>query len=1017
MNSRLLGLLAVAVIISLLATLIFYKTTTKLVFEVELESSVQGTAQLFYDVGNGFNENDSARVYLSTIPKKYDFSFELPRHKLRGFRFDPIDRESSITISHARIITPGYLAVSSKVIHSFAPEDFKAGNQIKSILIDGEMVRINTVEEANDPTLIFSLKEPISFKILRYQIVWHLGFIFLQFLLLLTACLFILGFTIKLLRSKFALLYRQVVIFLRINPDRTIIVVAVCSAILSSYPVVFFGKSFVSPDYGGFLLYDRMPTLPGYETTRIEYTNNTDVLAMMVGHFPYSVVQSKALWKDAELPLWNRYNSTGVTLLGQGQSMFGDPFHMIVLAAGGASWAWDVKFVVAKILFAIGIGLFVYVIIQSLPIALLLTISAPFIGFFTFRLNHPAIFSLCYAPWILYMWLRIVGAQSGKASTLWSCGLVLANLFELTSGTAKEAYMLIMSLNICGGLVLMFSSQEIKAKLIKLLKATAAGILFVLITAPIWLTFLTALQSAYTIYNSPHAIQINPSLTIGLFDDIFYRQIMKDESIYCPSANFFVLFGVLWSVACLKHMLQNRTYIAIGLSSLISFALAFGVIPWELIFKIPNLKNVHHLDNTFSVVLIIHLLILAGFGLKRCFDELKTREWKFDWFVTLFFLVMMLSLYFGYTKDIHKSGFFYGYTALIVLAATLLPWIFRWLAQGSHPIIRKMLITLLVVVMVLLHWRHGMHLPMPALLDPYVNNPPLRANLQAKSNAIGFIKSDIDISAQPFRAVGLQGNLAPGYSGALGVEGINGIDALLNPYRRELLRAIPFDCFFGWNWGIIVKEQKLSELKPMCDFFNVKYYLSPHKSRPSELQELHFDGGFDLDVYSSQTVWPRAFFTDKLLLYDSVADLVTTILNGDRKPFAAFQKSDSEQYFELKDLQGDQKSRVVVPASDYKLTTNTTSFTVDAPSKGIVVLTEAYLKDDFVVKLNDKEVPYYRMNHAYKGIIIDAPGKYVVSFSYWPTNFTLSLWMALTGLLLMGSWILFTIYKYRRLKK
>ncbi|MBI4244678.1 MAG: hypothetical protein HY606_11360, partial [Planctomycetes bacterium] len=560
-----------------------------------------------------------------------------------------------------------------------------------------------------------------------------------------------------------------------------------------------------------------------------------------------------------------------------------------------------------------------------------------------------------------------------------------------------------------------FSSQEIKAKLIKLLKATAAGFLFVLITAPIWHTFNDALESAYTLYNDPDyppGVVQNPSgLLIGLFDEIFYRQMVHNEHIFAPASNFLLLLGVLWSIACLKYMLQNRTYIAVGLSSLVSYGLVFGAVPWELIQKIPYLRNVCHVDNTFSAVLIVHLFLLAGFGLKACWDGLKTKEWKFDWLVALFFLGMMLSLYFGSTKDIPKSQFFYGYVASLVFCFILLPWILRWLSQVSHATIQKMLITLLVVVMILLHWRHGMHLHLSDSFDKYVMNPQLRSNMQAPSEAIKFIKSDV---INPFRAVGFSSNLFAGYNAAYGIEGINGPDALMNKHYRQLVKEIPFD--WNWGWRIVVDEKKLTELRPFLDLLNVKYYLASHEGNPAELPELRLLGAFDLNVYTSRATWPRAFFTDKLSTYESVTEFVDMVKKGDGRPFAAFQKSDSEQYFELKDLQGDQKSRVVVPVTDYKLTTNITSFTVDAPSKGVIVLTEAFLKDDFKVMLNGKPVPYFRINHAFKGVVVDAPGRYTVSFSYWPRNFTRSIWMFIVGILLMVSWVLFTLRRYRSLK-
>ena len=61
------------------------------------------------------------------------------------------------------------------------------------------------------------------------------------------------------------------------------------------------------------------------------------------------------------------YNAGGVPLLAQGQSMFGDPLHLFVIAARGAAWAWDAKYLVAKWLFATALGLIVLRLSSSVP--------------------------------------------------------------------------------------------------------------------------------------------------------------------------------------------------------------------------------------------------------------------------------------------------------------------------------------------------------------------------------------------------------------------------------------------------------------------------------------------------------------------------------------------------------------------------------------------------------------------------------------------------------------------------
>ena len=85
---------------------------------------------------------------------------------------------------------------------------------------------------------------------------------------------------------------------------------------------------------------------------------------------------------------------------------------------------------------------------------------------------------------------------------------------------------------------------------------------------------------------------------------------------------------------------------------------------------------------------------------------------------------------------------------------------------------------------------------------------------------------------------------------------------------------------------------------------------------------------------------------------------------------------------------------------DYHLTTNTTRFTVDAPHAGMIVLTEAWLPDDFIATVNGRRTGYVRVNHAFKGVFVDQPGTYEVTFAYWPHHLTLSLILSALGALL-----------------
>jgi hypothetical protein len=158
-------------------------------------------------------------------------------------------------------------------------------------------------------------------------------------------------------------------------------------------------------------------------------------------------------------------------------------------------------------------------------------------------------------------------------------------------------------------------------------------------------------------------------------------------------------------------------------------------------------------------------------------------------------------------------------------------------------------VLLLVVSLGLLYWRYGMHLKTG--FDDYVMNPQTRVNLQARSPAIEAMQSH---TTQPFRAVGFGWNLFPGYNAALGIEGINGPDGLINSYYRALTDALGIER--DWDWRLIVREATLEKLKVAYDFLNVKYFLASHRDQPEKLSGLLEKPGVYTVPFS---YWPRYF--------------------------------------------------------------------------------------------------------------------------------------------------------------
>jgi hypothetical protein len=960
-------------------------------FDITLTSTAPGSAQLFFDIGRGINEADSKRATVENKTGPQFLSFPLPPGNYRAFRLDPIDRTAEITLSEAVIRTR-----DGRVVQRFALGDFTADNQIFSLVATGDALRLITTVGATDPNLGLRLAAP-------FELVTTLGQNLRTGLKISLGVFFIILAAVGLVaRSRDALCRSWT--WLAARPIRAVSLMAVVAVIASSYPVLFFGKSIVSPNNGTTLLYENFPTLPGYRDRATANVAGADIGAIMWQHIPLSMLQRDALLSDGELPLWNRYNSAGTVLLGQGQSMFGDPLHFLVILANGATWAWDLKYLIAKWLLACGLGVCVLRLTSHLPAALLVTFAADFVGFFPFRVNHPAFFSFCYAPWALYCWLRITTAPRWSIAARWVAGLMLANGMLMNSGTAKEAYMLLLTLNFAGACTLVLAPLSGRERLIRFALGAWAGIIFICLGAPVWLTFLDALKEAYTSYNAATAYQLQPSLALGFFDEILLRPFWVNETVYNPSANFLFLTGLLGFLVYLRAVTLNRVVLALALAAMVPLAIVFGLVPPLWIIKIPFLGNVAHIDNSFGIGLIQLLIVLAGVGFAAAATRLKRPEARADLGIASLLLFALVFPYIAFRQTIQRStysylhwpetlpysSFVWGSLIVLLLAAVGFMLIARRiLTRGPTAATLIFAFTCMIVML----WRHGWHAGVG--FEGRVVTPAARADFKAASPAITALRADQ--KNEPSRAFGFQGNLFPGWNDAYRLEGINGPDALINPHYRELIEACDFVRI--WDWRIYQEIGTYAPLRPFYDFLNVRHYLDYHSGQPAlaTLFTKLFDG--DLDVYRSETVWPRAFFTDRLATYATVKDFAKLIATGDGRPFAAMQAGDPAL---RTDIPATLSTRTVTPARNYRLTTNTTAFDIEASGPGLVALSEAWLPHDFRVTLNGKRVHYLRLNHAFKGVFIPTAGLHHLEFTYRPQRFTLALNLAALGLGLLG---------------
>ena len=1000
------------------------------------------TVRVLLDLGAGDEPADPAFTTLPASPNRPAFAHVgVPAGRLLGLSLH-FDGSPGATIHLGRATIRAHDDTGEPVA-TLSLAHLRATNDVPRLTPgDDGGSSVETSSKAIDPTVQLELPRPLPLPFDTAGFASDLALALLLYAAAATGALLAWrrllradGFRIRAERGQAALEngYAWAGRTARAHPCAALWLAAAGGVILSCYPVVFCGKSFVSPGISGCALYDRMPTLPGNPAFPSEDAQGGDTAASLVQNIPYAAIQRRALLQDGEFPLWNRYNAAAGPLLGQGQSMIGDPLHLMVVLLGANSGAWDLKFLLARLLFAAGIGLSVRAATGRLAAAAGLAFGACFAGFFLYRFNHPAYWSMCYAPWILYAWLEIArepgGEGEGRRTLRWVGLLLLANWVEFNSGTVKEACMLIAGLNATGLLVFALSDARptLASKARALAGLAGAGGCFVLVSAPLWRTLLDAITHSWSDYLHPHAWQLQPGLLLGVFDDIFYREFNRDEKLLDPSANFVVLLGVAFALVSFKALARGRTFLAVSLGALGPLALVFGAVPPGWITAVPFLGNVTHIDNSFSCVLIIHLFVLAGFGLERCRARLRAPDWGTDLVLAAALVGALAGAFLGLTHatqrsdfnpleavgEVRLSAFFRVYAWSLLAAFVALPLLLRelWRGRGAGAL---GLAPWLVLCLGAMLWRGGQQVHAVAGFDRYVVHPPPRVDLLGRSPAVERLLARQ--REEPGRCLGLGDNLVPGFTGVYGLEAISGPDALQNRYYHLLLTDSKLPLM--WHWRMAANRPVVTAARRFYDLLNVRFYAdSPTGPAPAPLPGTHLLGRYDLDLYESDTVWPRAFFTDALTVSHGNQELFALLGASDGRPFAAVPPEALDDPGHGRALRGLLREdgggvvRTVVPATGYRLGNHTTTFRVRASGPGVAALLEAYQDPSNVrVEINGKPATPFRLNEAFAGVFLPAAGEYEVCFRYGPRDLPLLLGASGLGLALLTG----AAYRVRR---
>jgi hypothetical protein len=150
-------------------------------------------------------------------------------------------------------------------------------------------------------------------------------------------------------------------------------------------------------------------------------------------------------------------------------------------------------------------------------LGLLFAILGAYCGAFFYINNHQVFFVFTYAPWILLSAIRLLDVNGGDYFR-WGLVWLLVNFACFNAGFVEVAVILIAGLNLAALVhALLECRRRVEWGMVLGRMATGTG-LFLGLTAPMWLSFLAALQGAYSVHEQIQVVQLPLKCAAGMFD-------------------------------------------------------------------------------------------------------------------------------------------------------------------------------------------------------------------------------------------------------------------------------------------------------------------------------------------------------------------------------------------------------------------------------------------------------------------------------------------------------------------
>ena len=764
------------------------------------------------------------------------------------------------------------------------------------------------------------------------------------------------------------------------------VLVSCLLVIVAFSPVVFGGRTLsgASSTYGT----NGAEPFPGQPPPASSVDIRPDLGASAWQFEPWAEITSRG-YAAGEVPLWNPFQGIGAPLAANMQSAVFDPL-LLAVNLHPTPLVWDLSIIGAFLLGAA--AAFVFGRILGLDVVPAVVTSAAFSlsGWFFLYSNNDFCRSYVYLP-VLFLLVELVLRSRRLLPVLGLGAAVAGNLYV----GMPEASALVIGSAAAYGIVRLVQERRRTPLRVSLVRLGGAGLLGVMLAAPLVLLFLQYEPLSFNVHKPEFASGPGTDPQWALLN--WLVPFFSKDGV-TPIVRSW--FGVAVGISTLAAMsgraetkrLHTWLFVALGAAVLLKIY-EFRVFDW--VGRLPVFEQI--VWPTFAAaVASFAFAVLAGIGVQVVWSrDLRPRR-----FLTLLAVAAVLLVVFAPTGDRWsvitsaprdyaaevwgRAAFF---AALAIVAVLLSTWLGRrWAALLLAGVV---VAELFVLAPFSIYAKRA---------DPYLS-----------PGWMPYVRTALG-TAPHSRVFAFDGKLYPNTAGALGLQDIRALDALYPErywrYLRTFVKPDLYDRFTGTE-GAPARLQG----NRMFDALGVRVVLSQHDL--PKMRALRLVGrDRDTRVYEKTNAYPRAWVVHDVRVVGGEDDAFAFLKSRARREHGAFIVDAfdprHEAVVEHDGKTTDDTLRALGDGSPVcnkgepdrarieRYSAESVTLRVQAACAGLLVLPDTYFPG-WKATVNGRETAIYPTDGAFRGVTVPE-GTSRVEFRYEPREFTAGIGLGVVGL-------------------